>query len=207
MFLMSLNSTIRVTLDILGGIGFVLGSILAYFRLKDYLRPLRLLITFVDCYPLGNETSLVLYRLSFVNQSSQSQVVSGIDIVSKAKGISLIELKVGIETNLQTVTYSLPNFSYRLPFEETLQLPLYIPPNQCQNRWKAIGVSYPSVDPYLGTEIHFDAYNLVGKERIVWENASQLSWTSYRKKHFVGHARDVLFPAVARSRENETIKS
>ena len=188
-------------LSILGGIAFVIAGILSFLQLKDYFRPLRLMVTYEHCQPSDNSTSLILYRLSFVNPASRGRTVSYLDVTSIVKGIPLIELKTEVEPNLQTVTYSLSNVSRRLPFAEILQLPLDIPPNQSLSKWKAIAVSYHKVGPRVGTIIRFEVHVPKGKTRLEWDNAILRGKMMPPHKKVVTSERCILHPAIAQSRE------
>lgn len=188
-------------LSIFGGIAFL---VLAYLQIRDYLSPLHLIVTYLDCQPTGNETSLVLYRLSFVNHSSQGRVVYDINVTSKVPGIPLIELNEEVDSNLRSVTYSLPNVSRQLPLAETLLFPLDIPPNQSLSRWKAIAVSYQDIPHGIGTPVLFEATAPKGKGR--WSGGI-FALSAGHTIHYLGikqkvlaSAEIVLFPAKQESR-------
>jgi hypothetical protein len=186
-------------LSILGGVAFLLAGYLTYLQIQDYYCPLHLIITYLDCQPTGNETSLVLYRLSFVNHSSRGRVVYDIDVTSKVPGISQIELREEVDQNLHSVTYSLPNVYRQLPLDETLLFPLDIPPNQSLSRWKAIAVSYHDIPHGIGTHICFDATAPVGIGK--WKRTEGYRWDYMGiKKRVLARAELVLFPAEPQSR-------
>lgn len=173
-------------LSILGGIAFLY---LFCIQVRDYRRHLRLLVTYLDCQPTGKGTSLIVVRLSFANPSSQGQAVYGVDVESKMSGTRLIELNQEVEPGLQNVTYSLSSVSRRLPFAETLQLPLDILPNQSLSRWLAIGVSYPDPDFPLGIYIHIVATQPMSDGK--WDGSG------YRgaKKKGIAKTGVIVFPA------------
>lgn len=180
-------------LSILGGIGFVVAGLLAYFQFRDYIRPLRLLITYLDCQPTGTETSLILLRISLVNHSSTGRIVYDIDVTSKTDKSPLIELIEEVDPNLQNVTYSLPNVSRRLPFDEVLQFPLDIPPHQSQSKWKAIAMGYQGVAPISGTILRFRATALKKKYKLY--ELGRKGYKQGKNVKVLAETEIILFPA------------
>jgi hypothetical protein len=114
-------------------------------------------------------------------------------------GVHRIELNQEVDSSLQNVTCSLSNVSRRLPFAETLQFPLDIPPNQSLSRWLAIAVTYQGIASVSGTPIHIQATAPIGEYK----------WSSWKdnKRHSRGVKKRVLaktdilvFPAKQESR-------
>jgi len=169
---------------------------LFWIQVRDYQRPLRLLVTYLDCQPADKGTSLIALRLAFVNPASRARTVCGIDVESKMSGTRLIELSQEVDLNHQTATYSLPSVSLQLPFAETLQFPLDIPPNQSLSRWLVIALSYQHTDPHFGVYIHMMVTQPVGKSR--WSSSRYLGI----KKKDLAEAGVVVAPA---KRESRTI--
>jgi len=173
-------------------------GILGWIQLREYFQPLRLLVTYLDCQPTGNNTSLVLFRLSFVNHSSRCRVVYGVDVTSKVQGIPLIKFNEEADSNLQTVTYSLSSTSRKVPYAETLQFPLDIPPRQSLSRWKAIAVSYKDINSGIGTPVYFTATASKGKYNwSKWKNGGRHSLGVSKK--VLTEKNILLFPANKRS--------
>lgn len=135
-------------LNTIGLLALAVGIILSTLSIRDYFVRLRMFPTWIEVVDTGNNTALVLFRLSFVNRSSKGKVVRtveikhGIEIRNKLVGVVIAEANQKIDLALQTVTYSIPNVSRQLPFSEALLPCLDIAPYQSQSRWMAFAVAY-----------------------------------------------------------------
>lgn len=136
-------------LALAGGIALAIGLFLSTLSVRDYFVRLRMFPTWVEIVDTGNNTALVLFRLSFVNMSSRGRVVrdmlieqKGVKIINRLSIVRIAEPHLEIDLAHQTATYSIPNVSRKLPFDETLLPCLDIPPYQSQSRWVVFAVQY-----------------------------------------------------------------
>lgn len=129
-------------LGIIGLIALVVGLVLSTLSIRDYFVQPRMFPTWVEVLDNGDNTALVLFRLSFVNMSSKGRIVRDVKLLSSLGKITRIEIKEEVDSDRQNINYSLSNVSRQLPFVETLQPCLDIPPYQSRSRWMVFGLVY-----------------------------------------------------------------
>ncbi len=128
---------------IFGIILSALGLVLSSTAIRDYFVRLRMYPVWFEINDVGDNTALVLFRLSFVNMSSRGRVVRDIRIKYTKHNAVDAPFVEELDRDHGIVNYRLSNFSRHLPYEEVLLPCLDIPPYQSRSRYWVFGVRYP----------------------------------------------------------------
>jgi len=148
------------------------------FQIWYYLRPLQMDITYVHVAQILEHKSLVLFRLSLINNSSRGRVVYNIVPKSKTENVTLEKAFQEFDLNSRAVVYKLTKDSlgFPLPIVELQPPPLDIPPHQTRSTWHCLVVQVnrnPSqvespkageiLPEQFAVELHVEGINIDGK--------------------------------------------
>jgi hypothetical protein len=119
-----------------GVIALLLSLTLLIVDIRRYYLRLRMKVQAVMVAWHGDNSSLVLFRLTFVNPASRGKTVNVVAI-NKPFGIVARGFPYIYEKGLQSVICPLPNGEkgLLLPTDEVLQHALDIPPHQSRSKW------------------------------------------------------------------------
>jgi|WetSurMetagenome_2_1015567.scaffolds.fasta_scaffold444083_1 hypothetical protein len=171
-------------------IALVVSAIVGWNQFRERHSRLLMDVTAVVVVQVSEDTSLVLFRLSFVNNSSKGQVVYDIVPIYKIDNVNILDIPLKFDLENQLLNY-FPSIEagLKMPISEYLLPPLDISPHQSQNKWIGYALKFSSpIDDRLPYILQFEAKMFGGKtisECHQFFYPKTIGFYDTHKRHFV----------------------